>query len=61
MTITLEKAIELSGAQGMEMTPEQQKFLIEATEELLMKHNEEWFKENRGRLRQELEIVFNEI
>ena len=62
--MTLEKALELNGMsqeEGSTMTPPQKKFLIKSTTSLISKHNEAWVKENRGRLKAELELVFKEI
>ena len=62
--LTFEKALKLSGLtpeKGSMLTPPQKKFLIESTQNLVDRNGEEWMLGNKGRLAQELEIVFNEI
>lgn len=60
MSMTLKEAMKLNGVQDLLLTQPQQKFLIVSTESLLKQHPEEWFKENRVRLRMELERLFAE-
>ena len=62
--LTLEEALKLNGMsqeEGSTLTPPQKKFLIESTQDLLNRNGEEWMLASQGRLKAELEIVFNEI
>jgi len=63
MSITLEEATSLAGISDWTLTPSQQKFLIESTEDLLTRHPKEWFLEpqNQNRFKVELEQIFKEV
>lgn len=51
--------MKLNGISDWKLTPWQQKFLIESTQEMLEKHDLKWFEENKNSNRSQLEILFN--
>ncbi len=57
--ITVKEARELNGVEDWELSPSQEKFLVDSTEEILKKHDRKWFEENLNCNRRQLEIIFN--
>jgi hypothetical protein len=58
--ITLEKAKELLGVTDLPGTPQEIEEMLQATDELIQQHGEQWIRDNRSRLAWEWEwVVFN--
>lgn len=57
MKPTLQKCLELLGLEGQELTPSEQKLLIESMDDSLTRYGEEYVRKYRAYFRDQFEIA----
>ncbi len=57
--VTLKEAIELVGIEDWDLTPEQQRFFLGLTRDLLKRHTRQWVIESRGLLQAQLDFILH--
>jgi len=55
--LTLKECLNLLGVETSPLGPEDDKFLIESTTDLVKEHDKQWIRDNSGRLVRELKYM----
>ncbi len=59
--LSLQEATKLVGISGWTLTGPQERFLMRSVTEFVEKHGEDWVKENRLKLQEDLQLALAEL